>query len=78
VADSGPGVPDEDRPHLFDRYWQGQVASQQGTGLGLHIARGFVELHGGRIWAESRPGAGSTFFFTLPRAAAEAQHKPAA
>jgi PAS domain S-box-containing protein len=79
VADSGPGVPADELPHLFDRYWQGQVASRQGTGLGLHIARGFVELHGGCIWAESRPGGGSTFFFTLPCAApAEAQRRPAA
>lgn len=77
VADTGPGVPPDQLPHLFERYWQGAVASRQGAGLGLHIARGLVELHGGRIGVHSSPGAGSTFFFTLPRAP-EAEHRVAA
>ncbi|WP_437631162.1 ATP-binding protein [Sorangium sp. So ce854] len=68
VSDSGPGIPPEQIPHLFERFWQGTAAARQGTGLGLYIARGIVDLHGGRIWAESSPGHGSTFLFTLPRA----------
>ncbi|XXY46176.1 ATP-binding protein [Sorangium sp. So ce269] len=68
VSDSGPGIPPEQIPHLFERFWQGTAAARKGTGLGLYIARGIVDLHGGRIWAESSPGNGSTFFFTLPRA----------
>jgi signal transduction histidine kinase/AmiR/NasT family two-component response regulator len=79
IADTGPGVAPEQVPHVFDRYWQAPEAAPQGTGLGLHIARGLVELHGGRIWVESRPGAGSAFCFTLPLAApAEAAHRAAA
>lgn len=66
VEDSGPGVAPEQLPHLFDRYWQGRADTRQGAGLGLAIVKGIVETHGGRAWAESRPGAGSTFFFTLP------------
>jgi signal transduction histidine kinase len=65
VADDGPGIPPEDLPHVFDRYWKSR--SRRGTGLGLAIARGIVEAHGGRISAESRLGEGSTFTFTLPR-----------
>ena len=66
VADTGPGIPPEHLPHLFDRFWQAHPGERKGLGLGLAIARGIVETHGGRIWAESRPGQGSTFFFTLP------------
>jgi HD-GYP domain-containing protein (c-di-GMP phosphodiesterase class II) len=70
VEDQGPGIPAEDLPRVFERFFRGrQPGSQQvdGTGLGLAIARGIVELHGGRIWAESQTGAGSRFCFTLPR-----------
>jgi PAS domain S-box-containing protein len=70
VADTGPGIAPEDLPHLFDRFWQAQRTGRGGAGLGLAIARGIVEEHGGRIWAESRAGAGSTFCFTLPRSRA--------
>jgi signal transduction histidine kinase len=66
VADNGAGIPPENLSCIFDRYWQGREAGRQGMGLGLYIAKGIIEAHGGRIWAESRPGAGSTFFFTLP------------
>jgi signal transduction histidine kinase/response regulator of citrate/malate metabolism/DNA-binding CsgD family transcriptional regulator len=70
VTDSGPGIPLEDRPHLFDRFWQARHSRRGGAGLGLAIAKGIVERHGGRIGVESRPGSGSTFFFTLPCPAA--------
>ncbi len=66
VRDSGPGIPRDRLPHIFDPYWQAKETARQGTGLGLYIARGIVEAHGGRLWVESEPGQGSTFFFTLP------------
>jgi PAS domain S-box-containing protein len=68
VRDTGIGIAEAALPHVFDRYWQARAASREGTGLGLSIAKGIVEAHGGRIWAESRLGGGSTFFFTLPTA----------
>jgi signal transduction histidine kinase len=70
VVDSGRGIAQAELPALFDRYFQGQtrpvVHGSAGVGLGLYIARGLVEAHGGRMWAESAPEAGSTFCFTLP------------
>jgi signal transduction histidine kinase len=66
VADSGPGIPPEDVAHLFEKFWQRRRTDTRGVGLGLAIARGIVEEHGGRIWVESTLGAGSTFYFTLP------------
>ncbi len=63
VADTGPGIAPSEIPRLFDRYWRG---SQGGTGLGLYIARGIIEGHGGRISVESRPSEGCTFHFTIP------------
>jgi signal transduction histidine kinase len=63
VADTGRGIGDGDLPHIFEQYWRGD---ERGTGLGLFIARSVVQAHGGRIWAESKPGIGTTFFFTLP------------
>ena len=68
VADSGPGVSAEDAPHVFERYWHRRRGAQEGTGLGLFIAKGLVEAHGGAIWLESTPGAGARFSFTLPEA----------
>lgn len=68
VADNGPGLSPEQLPRVFDRYWQARETSHRGTGLGLFIARGIVEAHGGEISAESVPGAGATFRFTLPAA----------
>ncbi|HEV7839743.1 MAG TPA: ATP-binding protein [Gemmatimonadaceae bacterium] len=66
VDDTGPGIRSEDIPHLFDNFWQARSNDHRGVGLGLAIAKGVVEAHGGRIWCESRVGAGSKFFFTLP------------
>ena len=66
VADNGPGIPPEDLPRIFDPYWQARRTARLGAGLGLTITKGIVEAHGGRIWVESRPGAGSTFTFALP------------
>ena len=69
VADDGPGIAPHDLPRVFDRYFQGEHGpTAHGAGLGLSIARGIVEAHGGRIWVESEPGRGSRFFFTLPLA----------
>lgn len=68
VADTGPGIPLEHQAHVFDRFWQARRAGRQGLGLGLAIARGIVDAHGGRIWLESTPGAGTTFLFTIPLA----------
>ena len=65
VADSGPGIAAGDRESIFDEFQQAR-GMREGTGLGLPIARRFIELHGGRLWVESTPGAGSTFLFTLP------------
>jgi two-component system sensor histidine kinase BaeS len=69
VADDGPGIPPEDIPHLFERFWRGDPARRRatgGSGLGLAIARSLIEAHGGRLRAESVEGQGSTFTFTLP------------
>jgi PAS domain S-box-containing protein len=68
VADAGAGISADDLPHLFDRFWQARKADRRGAGLGLAIAKGIVEAHGGRIWVESTPGWGSTFYFTVPLA----------
>jgi signal transduction histidine kinase len=72
VSDDGPGIAPEDLKHLFERYWRSDDAHYKGTGLGLAIARGIVAAHGGRIWAESEPGHGATFWFTVPGAVVEA------
>jgi signal transduction histidine kinase len=66
VADAGPGILPEHLPHVFDRYWKGEAAGKAGTGLGLFIAKGIVDAHGGDIGVHSAPGAGATFYFTLP------------
>jgi signal transduction histidine kinase len=66
VADTGPGVSVEVQSHLFEPFWQARQADHRGVGLGLPIAKGIVEAHGGRIWVESEPGKGSRFSFALP------------
>lgn len=70
VEDTGAGIPSDQLAHIFDRFWQSERSSirTRGAGLGLPIAKGIVEAHGGRLWAESEPARGSTFYFTLPRA----------
>jgi signal transduction histidine kinase len=66
VADSGPGIPRENLGDIFNPYWQAKRTARLGAGLGLPIAKGIVESHGGRIWVESEAGNGTKFFFTLP------------
>jgi len=66
VIDTGPGIPAEQLPHIFGRFWQAKTSDRRGIGLGLAIAKGIVEAHNGRIWVESHVGLGSTFYFTLP------------
>ncbi len=68
VRDSGSGIPAQDLPRLFDRFWQAERGADLGAGLGLAIAKGIVEAHGGRIWVESKHGEGTTFHFTIPTA----------
>jgi signal transduction histidine kinase len=67
ISDTGSGITPEHLPHLFERYWQGREGGRTGAGLGLYIAKGIVEAHGGRIWADSAPGKGTTVSFTLAR-----------
>jgi PAS domain S-box-containing protein len=78
VTDTGAGITAEDLPHVFDRFWQGRNARRAGAGLGLPIVKGIVEGHGGRVWIESSPGRGSTFFFTVPVARSQQRPAPAA
>ncbi|HFD39593.1 MAG TPA: histidine kinase, partial [Anaerolineae bacterium] len=69
VADSGVGIPAHLQQAIFDRFRQGTTPGRRrGMGLGLYYCTVAVEAHGGRIWVESQPGEGSTFFFTLPQA----------
>ncbi len=67
VSDSGIGIPSEDLPHIFERFYRVRSASRaEGLGLGLYITKMLVEAHGGRIWVDSEIGKGSTFYLTLP------------
>ncbi len=69
VKDQGVGMSDADQERIFERFYRvdGTLSRKtQGTGLGLYLAKAIVEAHGGRIWVESAPGKGATFFFTLP------------
>ncbi|MBI2941438.1 MAG: response regulator [Chloroflexi bacterium] len=69
VTDTGVGIPPEELPHMFQEFRRGAGPQRRkGSGLGLAVSKRFVELHGGNMWAESTPGAGSTFCFSLPLA----------
>jgi len=65
-ADTGPGIEEKELSRVFERYRQIDRKSPRGLGLGLYISKSIVDAHGGKIWAASRPGAGSTFYFTVP------------
>ncbi len=66
VSDTGPGISEEARAHLFDRFWRGDRNDRHGTGLGLAIVKGMAEAHGGSVEVTSRSGEGATFTFLLP------------
>lgn len=66
VRDNGEGIRGDQLESVFERFWQGAQSDRRGLGLGLFISKRLIEAHGGRIWATSKIGAGSTFFFTLP------------
>jgi signal transduction histidine kinase len=65
VRDTGPGIPADRMEHLFRDLWQGDPGDKRGIGLGLTIAKGIVDAHDGRLWVESAPGDGTTFYFVL-------------
>ncbi len=69
VADTGPGIGRQNLPYVFERFWR-ETQEKKGTGLGLFIAKGIVDAHGGRIWVDSDLGQGTRFYFTLPLAQA--------
>jgi signal transduction histidine kinase len=69
VCDTGIGIPAQDLPRIFERFYKVDRSRNRevgGTGLGLAIAKHLIEGHGGRLWADSKEGHGSTFYFTLP------------
>ena len=66
VSDTGVGIPADKLDAVFGRFVQVKSNDRRGVGLGLYISKCIVQGHGGRIWAESTPGNGSTFYFTLP------------
>ncbi|WP_149087979.1 ATP-binding protein [Pseudomonas prosekii] len=67
VRDTGEGIPPDQLPYVFDRYWTVKEGNPSGTGLGLYITQGIVEAHGGRIEAQSEVGRGTEFRFTVPK-----------
>ena len=73
VQDTGSGIAADQLSHIFDRFWQSERSSirTRGAGLGLPIAKGIIEAHGGKLWAESKAGGGATFYFTLPPASSD-------
>jgi PAS domain S-box-containing protein len=73
IADTGEGIPADVLPHLFERFWEVRRVDRRGAGLGLTIAKGIVDAHGGKIWVESTPGVGTTVSFTIPIADTNAE-----
>ena len=76
VTDTGPGISADELPHVFDRYYQAQRRNRDGIGLGLSIARGIVEAHGGRIWVESEEGKGEHLLLHPGRRRAGRRREP--
>jgi signal transduction histidine kinase len=74
VSDRGEGIPEEDLPRVFDKFFRRDQGRPTGSGLGLWISRGLVQAHGGRLTATSVPGEGTTFRFTLPLNAFDELH----
>jgi len=74
VSDNGRGIAREHLSRVFDRYWQAEDTKHTGMGLGLSIAKGIVEAHGGKIWVDSELGKGSSVSFTLPLATLDTKH----
>lgn len=72
VADTGAGIREENLAHIFDRFWRAPGEVRRGAGLGLPIAKGIVEAHGGHLWVESQPGRGTVFYFTIASASSGA------
>lgn len=66
VMDRGPGIPPSELEHIFTKFYRAQASGKSGVGLGLTVCQGIIQAHGGRIWAENRPGGGAVFCFTLP------------
>ena len=71
VEDTGPGIPEEIVPHIFERYWQARRGEKRGSGLGLAISREIISEHAGEMWVESNMGAGATVGFSIPIADVE-------
>ena len=69
ISDQGPGIAPSDIPHIFDRFYRAEDASRttKGAGLGLYLSKSVVEAHGGKIWADPKPGDGARICFSLPR-----------
>src|SRR6185436_18844684 len=68
VSDTGRGIEPEHLDKIFDLFWQAEPTAHMGTGFGLAISKAIVQEHGGKIWVESSPGIGTTFFFVIPQA----------